>query len=45
MAVEAEYLATLGEVDRFKFRDDEKLGEMLVLSGPDDQTRLRYVEP
>jgi heat shock protein HslJ len=42
MAFEAEYLATLGATDRFAFRDNERHGELLVLLGPDDETRLRY---
>jgi heat shock protein HslJ len=45
MAAESAYLDTLGAVDRFRFRNDERLGRMLVLFGPDDQTRLRYVRP
>jgi heat shock protein HslJ len=45
MAAEATYLAALADVNGFRFRDDDKLGEMLILAGPDDQTRLRYVEP
>jgi hypothetical protein len=42
MAAEAEYLAALGDVDRFAFRDNQTHGQLLVLTGPDDQTRLRY---
>jgi heat shock protein HslJ len=42
---EATYLAALAGVDRFNFRDDQSYGQMLVLTGPDDETRLRYVEP
>jgi hypothetical protein len=45
MAAESAYLAVLGAVDRFRFRDDDRLGQMLVLYGPDDQSRLRYVTP
>ena len=45
MSAEAVYLETLGAVTRFNFRDDANLGQMLVLTGPDDQTRLRYIEP
>jgi heat shock protein HslJ len=42
MAFESAYLDSLGTVDRFAFRDNETHGELLVLLGPDDQTRLRY---
>jgi heat shock protein HslJ len=45
MSAEATYLASLGAVDRLRFRDDETLGRMLVLTGPDEQTRLRYITP
>jgi heat shock protein HslJ len=43
MAAEAEYLAALGAVDRFGFRDNQAHGTLLVLSGPDEETRLRHV--
>jgi hypothetical protein len=45
MSAEGAYLASLGAVNRFRFRDDESLGRMLVLTGPDEQTRLRYITP
>jgi heat shock protein HslJ len=42
MDFETRYLASLAGVDRLRFRDDDTV--MLVLTGPDDQTRLRYAE-
>jgi heat shock protein HslJ len=42
MDAEATYLAALAGVDRFAFRDNDRHGQLLVLAGPDDQTRLRY---
>jgi heat shock protein HslJ len=45
MDAESIYLANLAGGDRFNFRDDKKHGQMLVLTGPDKETRLRYVKP
>jgi heat shock protein HslJ len=45
MDIEATYLKTLAGVDAYGFKEDENLGWMLIMRGPDDQTRLRYVVP